>query len=272
MEKENNTYENELDIESVADDDDADEFDDDIEEYNFNDEEDEFEDDLSEDEDEEAEVDSEEVEESTEDDLGTAEEEKEEEVIPADNKKSDELTREQKRELALLHKLGYEGNYEEATAAFDKETAEENKNAMPDNSSNDANNGTEPTLDYEAMARNMLDEINRELGLNLTNYADFEDLATFADLSRQPGVGPVKAFKATNPKMMENIAVKAAMSKLSPPKKSAPALPKMDGGKGGASREENISSAKIAEYRQMFPNMSRNDIIKLIKRGNKNIR
>lgn len=180
------------------------------------------------------------------------------------------LTADQARELVLLHKLGYEGDYDTARAAFERDQAEGASGA--ETPAGDEERPEPPAVDYEAMAKAMLDEINKEFGLELSDYSEFEDLAAFAELSQQKGIGAVKAFRATNPKLMEKLAMKAAMSKLSKPTRNVKALPAADGGKGGTSRGENISAAKIAEYKQMFPHMSRSEIIRLITKANKSVR
>lgn len=254
MEKDTNTYDDELEVEEV---DDTDEDDGDIEEYDFNDED--YEEDGK----------DEDVEDGGESDEAEEEvpEESEETVPENAEEKPEELTAEQKRELTLLHKLGYEGDYKTAVAEFEKDSA---KGTEPEGVKGDGKAAETPAVDYEARAKAALEEINAELGLELKDFSSFEDLEAFAELSLKENVGAVKAFKATNPKLMEQIAMKAAMAKLSAPKRSVPTLPKADGGKGGTARGETISAAKIAEYKALFPHMSRADIIKLHQRTNRN--
>ena len=263
MEKDENLYEEELDIEVMDDDDSEDE--EEIEEYNFNDEEEDDEDEGSdgevEDEPEAEEKDSSDAEaETTEKEEHSAEEKPEAE--------SAELTAIKERELELLHRLGYQGTYEEAVAAFEKDRGENKADA---GSGEGEKSATPPAPDYEAMAKQMLVEINKEYGLELTDYSKFEDLKTFAELSCNENVGAVKAFAATNPKMMEEIARKAAISKLGKPQRNVQTLPKSDGGKGGV-KGQTVSAKKVAEYQALFPEKSRSDIVKLLNRVNKNTR
>lgn len=265
MEKDTNTYDDELEVEEV---DDTDEDDGDIEEYDFNDEdyeEDGKDEDVEDGEDAEDDGEADEAEETV-----SEESEESEETVPEKvEEKPEELTAEQKRELTLLHKLGYEGDYKTAVAEFEKDSA---KGTEPEGVKGDGKAAETPAVDYEARAKAALEEINAELGLELKDFSSFEDLEAFAELSLKENVGAVKAFKATNPKLMEQIAMKAAMAKLSAPKRSVPTLPKADGGKGGTARGETISAAKIAEYKALFPYMSRADIIKLHQRTNRNTR
>lgn len=263
MEKDENIYEEDLEVEVMDDDDDSD-YEEEIEEFNFNDEDDEDEGSDGEEEGDEAEGEGNETSddeaEATEDDVAFAEEKPEAE--------STELTAIKERELELLHRLGYQGTYEEAVAAFEKDRGENKADA----SSGEGEKSETPAApDYEAMAKQMLEDINKEYGLELTDYSKFEDLKTFAELSCNENVGAVKAFAATNPKMMEEIARKAAISKLSKPQRNVQALPKSDGGKGGM-KGQMISAKKVAEYQAMFPEKSRSEIVKLLNRVNKNTR
>lgn len=263
MEKERENFEDELDVEDV---DDISEDEEDVEEFDFNDEDDdEADDDEVVEDDESEETEEPDATEEAETDDG----EVDEETASGEAKPDGKLTPEQERELALLHRLGYEGSYEEAVAAYENE---QKKPAEGESTGTEEKPAEAPAVDYEAMAKQMLADINKEYGLELKDYSEFEDLATFAELSRDEKVGPIKAFAATNPKLMASVAMKEAMSKLSKPKRSVPTLPKSEGGKGGVARGEAVSSRKIAEYKAMFPHMSRNDIIKLINRGNRSIK
>lgn len=263
MEKDENIYEEDLEVEVMDDDSDDEE---DVEEYDFND------DDVEDAEEGEADNEADEATEEGEDSDGEEVEAQEEQKPEKPEAESAELVAAKERELKLLHKLGYKGTYEEASAAFEREQSENKGEDTDKGEDKPEEKPAESNVpDYEAMAKQMLEDINKEYGLNLTDFSKFEDLETFADLSRDERVGAVKAFAATNPKMMEEIARKAAISKLGKPQRNVQTLPKSDGGKGGV-KGQTVSAKQIAEYQALFPGMSRSGIIKLLNRVNKNTR
>ena len=252
----------ELDVEVI---DDELEEDEDIEEFDFNDDDIDDEDIDGEDEDTDLEVDGdvdEEVDEDEEDtsnteeggdvDGGTTEEGRSEEpkAEPSDDKAF---------EMELLKELGYTGNYEEAKAKY-----------MADK------NGSTPTgaVDYDAMASDALKQINEEFGLELKDFSGFENIELFAELCLNDKYGAVKAFAATNHKLvMEGAANKAKkdfVSKLKPPSKDhLSKLPTSGGGEAKA-QGDRISRAEYMELKALYPNLSKEEIIKTIRRVRKN--
>ena len=216
---------------------------------NFEDED--FEEDESED-DEDAEdeaLEDEEVLEDEETDDGEAEDAPEGgESVPTGDRAFEER---------LLRELGYSGTYDEARAAFEAE-----------HGNGTADNGQGADTDYDKMATDMLNEINEAYGLKLTDFSKFENLEEFANLSVDEKYGAVKAFAATNHKLIVEGARKAAIQKLSKPQRNVPTLPKSDGGKGGV-KSSGISRSEIKKYGLMHPGLKEKEIIKLIKRVHK---
>ena len=244
--------EDELDIELIDD-----ESDEDVDEVDVDEDYDDFEDvEDSEDDEELAEDDA------SEDSEGGADEESESandgaDTSEAENAKTDDFT------AKLLKELGYEGTYEEMRTAYE---AEHGAGAVPP-ATESAKDTSE--VEYEAMAKQMLDDINKEFGLDLKDFSEFEDLETFANLAIDDKVGAIKAFRATNYKMIEKAQRKAAVTKLGKATRNVPTLPKSESNGAGA-KGETISKREIRAYMDAFPDLGKKEVIKLIKRVHKN--
>ena len=247
MKVKNNTLEtDELDTDVVDEDiyeDDEDFEDEDLDEFDSDDEEVE---EVEEDEDDE---DVEDVEEDSDED--TADE-------GADNTSEalSQTSPDREFEARLLKELGYGGTYEEARAAFEAEHA------------NEATDTPSTESDYEAMARSMLNEINQAYGLDLKDFSSFENLKEFSELAVDSKFGAVKAFAATNTKLITEGAQKAAIKKLSKPTRNVPSIPKSEAA-SGSYKNAPISRSEFRQYREMYPHMKDKEIIRLIRRVKK---
>ena len=252
---------NELDVEVI---DEELEEDEDIEEFDFND------DDIDEediDEDEESEdtddIDEDADEDADEDTDGTPEEDGGE----ADGTSTEEGAEEEPKaepsddkafEMELLKELGYTGTYEEAKAKYMAD-----KGGTPS-----------ATVDYDAMARDALKEINEEFGLELKDFSGLENIELFAELCLNDKYGAVKAFAATNHKLvMEGAANKAKQdfaSKLKPPSKDHLSKLPTSGGGDAKAQSDRISKKEYLELKALYPNLPTEVIIETIRKVRKN--
>lgn len=248
---EDKKYDEELDVEMVDDEDDAFE-DEDVEEYNFNDQDDET--------DEESEEESEEESGEETEDISEDMASESENTDTAEAKESAEVKADKEFELKLLNELGYNGNYEEARAAYEAEKA---------GATAETSNTTQKT-DYNALAEQMLKEINAEYGLELKDFSQFEDIEKFAELSLDDSYGAVKAFAATNHKLViegaRNKAKQELLGKLKPASKDhLGGLPKAKGG-ATVSDGTRISKKEYNEIKALYPNMTKAEIFKVARR------
>ena len=172
----------------------------------------------------------------------------------------------------LLNDMGYSGTYEEAKAAYEAERGNKGNpspEAPPEGNPEGSSDGGNAAPDYDAMAKQMLDSINAEFGLELKSFAEIDDLSTFADLAVNSKVGAIKAFRATNHRLIEQAAKKSAITNLSKPTRNVQPLPKSNGGNATV-KGETISKRELREYMDAFPELSRDEAIKLIRRVKKN--
>lgn len=246
-------YGDELDVDIVDDDIDdmGDEEDDEYDEY---DEDEDVEEAEEPEENEEAAEISEEPEEEHE-----AEAESTAEPADGGNAEAEKSDVEKDFALKLLNDMGYSGTYDEAKAAYE---AEHGASGKP------SDEGSNSPPDYDAMAKQMLDSINAEFGLELKSFAEIDDLSTFADLAVNDKVGAIKAFRATNHRLIEQAAKKAAITNLPKATRNVQSLPKSNGGNATVTGE-TISKRELREYMDAFPELSRDEAIKLIRRVKK---
>ena len=237
---EDKRYEEDLDVEIVEDD--VEEFEDeDVEEYEFNDEDDEA------------------------DDASEGDEEDTKEPDASEDDKSEGLKNDKEFELKLLNDLGYKGSYEEARAAYEAEKSK---------AEGEVDGPAVQQTDYNELAKKMLDEINTEYGLELKDYSQFEDIEKFAELSLDDSYGAVKAFAATNHKLViegaRNKAKQELLGKLKPPSKDhLKGLPKAEGS-AATSEQTRVSKREYDEIKSFYPNMSKSEILKVARRVQKN--
>lgn len=242
-------YDEELDVDVIDDDD--------IDDADYEDEEDEA-------------LEDEDIEDEGEEEDSEVEGEKEtEETSEESDDVSEEKAAAGEKEFAMkmLSEMGYSGTYEEAKAAYE---ADRVKTSDEKGASNGATEGTPgDVIDYDEMARNMLAEINKEFGLDIKSFSEFDDLSTFATLAVNDKVGAIKAFRATNHRLIDEAAKKAAITTLPKAKRTVQTLPKSDGGSATV-KGQTITKRELREYMDAFPELSRDEAIKLIKRVKKN--
>lgn len=245
---EENKNNDELDVELLDDEEDIED---------ENDEDDEDGDEAIDEDTEESDEDDEEQETASEDEEAEAEASKE---TSQETSQSEEGVGEKEFAMKMLSEMGYTGTYEEAKAKYEAEhSGSETAPAQGDDGG---------TPDYQEMAKNMLNDINKEFGLDLKSFSEIDDLSTFAELAVNDKVGAIKAFRATNHRLIEEGAKKAAISNLPKAKRTVQPLPKSDGGDATV-KGLTITKRELREYMEAFPELSREDAIKLIRRVKK---
>ena len=260
MEVNNNLLDTEEDlVEEDLEEEDLDE-----DEYDFNDEEDDLdgEDVGSDEEDDDDDIDEGSDEDVDEDDVdGVDEDDEETPAAEEDSEGGDresgtadtkDPTREKMQEL--LSALGYTGTFEEAMAAY-----EADKGARTDGAEAPREN-----VDYNAMARNDLRDINAAFGLDYADFSSFDDLKRFAEL-RTGGATALEAFRATQKQFQAqdgaNGASEPTVSK--PSKDHLKSLPHSGGGESGKS---GPSQEEIRALREVYPELSKKELGKVLDR------